>query len=298
MKSPLVSIIIPTYNRAGLIGETIQSVIAQTVSDWELIIVDDGSNDTTDEVIAQFADKRIQYHRIDHSGVIGKARNYGMRLSYGAYIAFLDSDDLWRPDKLEFQFSLLNQFPETSFIFSNGVHFGDDESLPAELENLFVGEVFLPMIEEERFIFFVPSFMFKREVLQKVSPIDETLISGGDIDFYFRVSHLFKGIFTNERLVKIRKHGHGTSQGREAAAYLEFIIMLNRFYNGSIFTKEQFNKIIARQYYRLGMLYLRQKNFKDAKDNFQKYNLINPVNYKGWIRMSEATVRSLTVYVS
>src|SRR6478609_11561206 len=120
----LVSIIVPTYNRAHLIGETIQSVIDQSYKNWELIIVDDGSADNTNERIEKFNDKRIRFHRVEHSGVLGKVRNAGINFSKGELIAFLDSDDLWMPNKLEHQLSLMKDYPQASFIFGNGQQFG------------------------------------------------------------------------------------------------------------------------------------------------------------------------------
>ena len=99
----LVSIIVPTYNRGHLIGETIQSVIDQSYKNWELIIVDDGSKDNTKERIEGFNDDRLRYYFIEHCGIIGAVRNRGMNNARGEYIAFLDSDDLWQPDKLDYQ---------------------------------------------------------------------------------------------------------------------------------------------------------------------------------------------------
>ncbi len=94
--SPAVSIIMPTWNRAGLIAEAIESVLAQSFADWELIIVDDGSTDNTDEVVARFADSRIRYHRKDHAGQCA-ARNHALRLAKGTLVAYLDSDNIWYP---------------------------------------------------------------------------------------------------------------------------------------------------------------------------------------------------------
>ena len=113
----LVSIIVPTYNRGNLIGETIQSVIDQSYKNWELIIVDDGSTDDTKKRVEEFKDTRIQFHLTVHSGVIGRVRNRGITYSKGNYIAFLDSDDLWLPNKLERQLSFLKKNPQASFIF-------------------------------------------------------------------------------------------------------------------------------------------------------------------------------------
>lgn len=110
---PLVSIIIPTYNRAHLITETLDSIIVQTYRNWECIIVDDGSIDNTAEVVQAYAtkDPRFQYHQrpnIHKPGGNG-ARNYGLKLSKGEYINWFDSDDLISPNKLEYQVSALRE---------------------------------------------------------------------------------------------------------------------------------------------------------------------------------------------
>src|SRR6478736_9323873 len=119
----LVSIIVPTYNRAHLIGETIQSVIDQSYINWELIIVDDGSTDDTKKKVEEFNDKRIRYFFIEHTGLIGAVRNFGMKNTRGELIAFLDSDDLWLSNKLEYQLSLLKEYPQAAFVFGHGKHF-------------------------------------------------------------------------------------------------------------------------------------------------------------------------------
>jgi len=106
----LVSIIVPTYNRSHLIGEAIQSVIDQSYENWELIIVDDGSTDDTRKRVEEFKDDRIRYYFIEHSGIIGNVRNVGLRYVRGDYIAFLDSDDIWLPNKLDYQLSLLKKY--------------------------------------------------------------------------------------------------------------------------------------------------------------------------------------------
>ncbi len=100
--APLVSIIIPTYNRRALLPHAIASVLAQTLSDIEVIIVDDGSTDGTQELFAAKGDPRVRYHQAPHRGACA-ARNLGLELACGQYIAFLDSDDRWYPDKLAIQ---------------------------------------------------------------------------------------------------------------------------------------------------------------------------------------------------
>lgn len=105
----LVSIITPTYNCGSFIAETIKSVLNQTYPNWEMIIVDDCSKDNTSEIVASFvnADKRIQYHCLPTNSGAAIARTTAMNLAVGEYMAFLDSDDIWMPEKLEKQISFM-----------------------------------------------------------------------------------------------------------------------------------------------------------------------------------------------
>lgn len=105
MDDHLVSVITPTYNCAKFIGRTIESVRAQTYKNWEMIIVDDCSNDNTKEIVEKYAinDSRIKYHVLDVNSGAAVARTKAMDLASGVYFAFLDSDDIWLPEKLEIQ---------------------------------------------------------------------------------------------------------------------------------------------------------------------------------------------------
>lgn len=115
MVDGLVSIIMPSWNTGRFIGESIQSVLNQTYKNWELIIVDDCSTDNTDEIVASFDDERIRYFRNDKNSGAALTRNKAMREARGEWIAFLDSDDLWAPEKLEKQLSFMK---ENGYTFS------------------------------------------------------------------------------------------------------------------------------------------------------------------------------------
>ena len=107
-KKPLVSVIMPTFNCGQYIIQSIESVIAQTVTDWELLIVDDCSTDNTAEVLKPYLEKypNIHYYVLPQNGGPAVARTEAMKRATGKYIAFLDSDDLWMPDKLEKQIAV------------------------------------------------------------------------------------------------------------------------------------------------------------------------------------------------
>src|SRR5262245_33293054 len=123
--SPAVSVIIPAYNAANYISETLDSVLAQTFQDWEIIVVNDGSPDTEEleHVLGRYQEQ-ISYRKQENRGP-GSARNEGMRHARGKYLAFLDSDDLWLPDFLSEVVQFLEEHPSISMACADCVYFGD-----------------------------------------------------------------------------------------------------------------------------------------------------------------------------
>lgn len=117
MSNPLVSVIIPTYNRAALVRETVESALKQTYREIEIIVIDDGSTDDTAAVMQSYGN-RIRYSRRPNAGE-NAARNVGIKQAKGQYLALLDSDDLWEPYKIELQVALLKKFSDVAFTFSN-----------------------------------------------------------------------------------------------------------------------------------------------------------------------------------
>lgn len=101
MDTPRVSIILPTYNRSKVLGRCIDSILAQTYENWELLVVDNNSSDASKALVASYCDPRIKFHTIQNSGIVARSRNLGLQLAVGAYIAFIDSDDWWEHSKLQ-----------------------------------------------------------------------------------------------------------------------------------------------------------------------------------------------------
>lgn len=127
----LVSIIMPSWNTANFIEKSINSVIAQTYGKWELIIIDDCSTDNTEEIVARFRDDRIKYLKNESNSGAALTRNKGLRAAQGEWIAFLDSDDLWMPEKLEHQIKFMK---ENNLIFSYHEYVKiDEESRPLNI---------------------------------------------------------------------------------------------------------------------------------------------------------------------
>lgn len=117
---PLVSVIMPTYNRASLIGAAIESVLAQTYPHFELIVIDNFSDDDTERVVLAYAarDARVKYFKFANHGLVAASRNAGMRAAGGKYLAFLDSDDAWLPAKLARQVAFLESHPLVFLLYS------------------------------------------------------------------------------------------------------------------------------------------------------------------------------------
>lgn len=130
MRCPLLSVVIPTWNRARLVGEAIESALAQRAGEVEVIVVDDGSTDNTADELTRRFGSRIHLLRMPRRGGIGAARNAGVREATGELLAFLDSDDLWLPGKLDAELRVFARFPEAEAIVSDSLTF--EEGQPSE----------------------------------------------------------------------------------------------------------------------------------------------------------------------
>ena len=205
LENPLVSIIIPTYNRAHLIGETLDCVLAQTYPNWECIVVDEGSTDDTHALLDEYVNKDIRFRCIVKSADIKKgasiSRNLGLKIAKGEFIQFLDSDDILAPNKIEVQLDLLkkeskftistclwgkfNVFSEPFNLFKNNVDYKNFENIKEyfDLIGLYGG-------------FFPPhNFLMRRELINYCGYWNESLTVNDDGEFFFRI------ILNSEKMV-------------------------------------------------------------------------------------------------
>lgn len=213
---PLVSVIIPTYNRAKFVTEAVESVLNQTYSNIEIIIVDDGSTDNTREVLGEYQGK-IKYVYQNERGERSKARNDGFRHSRGEYIAFLDSDDLWLPTKIEKQVKVLNEEPDVAVVYVR-VQFVDVNGDP------YRGEICWDALECRRKSLYedlmthnvigAPSaVMVRRSCLNSVGLFDESMVTCEDLDLWRRLAQHCAFYKIDLPLVKFRVHTENT-QGK------------------------------------------------------------------------------------
>ncbi len=187
MKMPTISIVIPAYNAESTIRETIESVQKQTFSDFEVIIIDDGSTDKTVEIINNFDDERIKVFSYENGGV-SAARNRGISHANGEFIAFLDADDLWTPDKLELQLAVLEKYSEAGVAYS-WTYFMYEQRKVIKAGNpvYFKGDVYSNLLVEN-FLAHGSNPLIRREIIDCVGGYDSNFPHCADWDFYLRLA--------------------------------------------------------------------------------------------------------------
>lgn len=206
-----ITVIIPTYNRAAFLSEAIQSVLDQDcfeagTSDFlfELWVIDDGSTDRTKEIVSSYGEK-IKYHYQEHGG-ISAARNQGLRISSGDFIAYLDSDDLWLKNKMRAQLSFMEAYPKAMVCYTeeiwvrNGVRVN-----PRRKHKKYSGWIFdrvLPLC-----LMSLSSALFRRELFETVGYFDETLPACEDYDFGIRTAFRYPIHLIKQPLI-IKRGGH------------------------------------------------------------------------------------------
>jgi glycosyltransferase involved in cell wall biosynthesis len=216
---PQVSVIIPTYNRASYIEEAIRSVQAQSYSDVEIIIADDGSTDNTPHIVSQFGPGMI-YLPLPHRGQPAATRNAGLRAAEGEYVAFLDSDDLFLPGKLALQLAAFEQHPEAGLVYSNGYFFRDDPGVPTghALDGMPTpsGYVLADLLRGN--FLTSPVVLLRRACLEAVRPFDEdpALFVAEDYELWLRLSAHFPFVYVPGDVAAIRRH-EGSISGDVAA---------------------------------------------------------------------------------
>lgn len=229
MQDPLISVIIPTYNRAPFIGGTVDSVLAQTLGSLEVVVVDDGSTDGTTELVRSryAAEPRVRCVWQDNAER-SVARNTGIRMARGGWLAFLDSDDQWRPDKLAKQMAVLESDP--SFIMVHCAYSRIDESAGVsedvvipDGEGLVSGNIFWSLIEANPVSSATP--VIRRAVVERCGgfTLNPRLLCFEDWDLWTRVAYHGRVAYVPEPLAIHRIHPGNTERPVTGAVYRQFI---------------------------------------------------------------------------
>lgn len=220
MPTPTVSVILPAFNRLAYLREAIDSVLAQTYTDWELIIVDDGSADETRTFLRTIQDARVKILWLPHCGNPAAVRNCALVKARGIYLAFLDSDDLWAPRKLEIQLNLMRSRGDRGWSYTKDrpidacgnplPEAGIQPWLPYE------GSIVEPLLSIDAIIS-TPSVVAERSLVNEVGGFDEGQLFGEDYDLWLRLAMRSDVIVSGEPLMCTRAHLDNYSQDRVAA---------------------------------------------------------------------------------
>ncbi|MCC5940052.1 MAG: glycosyltransferase family 2 protein [Balneolaceae bacterium] len=286
-----ISVIIPTYNRADVLGRAIRSALNQTLPPVEIIVIDDGSTDSTAELFNDFGDDVI-YIKQSNNGP-AKARNNGIKQSSGNYIAFLDSDDEWMPEKLEKQVEVIRG-SGAEVVISDSIYFDPDKHALTMFSKTRFSDLLgrsdgklldcFSLLVEQNFIH-LSSIVIKKSCFEKAGYFDESMKVAEDTDLWLRLSHYFPFGIINEPLTK-RDDRADKLSGDRVKEYRGRIYLFNKFIrNTEGLSQSKKEEIKARRNFISGRLL-----------NVTLHNSGAGAAFKALFRMNPASVFSKNFY--
>ena len=274
-KKSFVSVILPTYNRAHQVGRAIQSVLDQTYQDFEIIVVDDASTDNTEEVVQGFTDERVGYIRQKENAGAGAARNIGIQLSQGDYIAFQDSDDEWLPEKLEKQIEVFKTVSaKVGVVYTDMLRIHSDGraeywNSPTLTDGCIIDA---KKLEYQVLNIGIQSTLIKKECFKKAGVFDEKFPRFIDLELFIRLSKHFGFYHIQEPLVKYYVTEGISSNNR--ALSIARILLLEKYFEDVKKNK----KFLAKQYFRIGANFHLCGNVKEGRDYLIKATKTYPLD--------------------
>ncbi len=285
--APLVSIVMPTLNMAKFIGETIDSICRQTYSNWELLVMDDGSDDMTNKVVERFQanDDRIRYNNNGVKRITGKLRNKGMELANGELIVFINADDIWPADKLEKQVAIMQTYPEAGYSFTNALSFRSEdrvvENICYERQAGHVCADFFKSVCSGEITVYISSMM----VWKHLTPenLFRTNRKFTDFSFITNLAQQYKGVIIYDLLLQRRARAAGSSNAKLMADYEEHIETINRYKQEHKLDAAFANHILFDLHIKWGEEYLTRNLKKESRKVFRhawQYNKMSVVPFK------------------
>ncbi len=284
----MISVIIPSFNRGYILTEAIDSVLAQTYQNFEIIVVDDGSTDNTREILTPYKD-RIRYFYQENQGVAA-ARNKGIEEAKGEFIAFLDSDDLWLPEKLEKQKELFDNCPELGLVYTRFWRiYASPKKDKLEPKDKYLKKGYIYPHVLFTYLIWAGSVMSRKSCFSKVGKFNTALPLVQDRDMWLRIAREFKISFVNDPLVinRIQKDSVWSDSSRIQRPLPEKIEMIRSAYNR--FTRRE--KILYFLTYRLKLSTeyakgaksnLNEAQYKSSKKLYYQAILYFPFRLKYW----------------
>ncbi len=277
MKDPLISIVMPTFNRAHTIKYSIDSVVKQTHEKWELIIVDDGSTDNTKTIVANFNDKRIKYHKLDKNRGCHYARKFGVRLCVGSYLSFLDSDDTIHGDKLEKQISVFQINPLMDVVLCNYNEIREENIILHNLSR-YTGNCLAELLTSSGPVFH--SLLINRERFDDLTKFMNNTFDH-EWDFLIRLAKTGAIFFpVDEYLADWIVHENSISENINTEVMtFQSVVETHKL----LIQNTVGNKVLSNHYRRIARLWESANDFKKARLFYIKAFSISPLNLKNVI---------------
>ena len=272
-----VTVLIPTFNRAKFIGEALASVFAQTYEDYQVVVVDDGSTDETETVLQPWLSK-IRYFKKDNGGP-SSARNFGIRHSGTAYIAFLDSDDRWEPTFLDVAMQLIRQNPALGLVTAAHVVEPEGVKRPKIPESRLEGNLY-PRLFQNNFVT-TSAVVVQRECFDTVGLFNEELRQAGDYDMWLRIAQAYPIAFVKEYLCRYGSHSHNISNNVvQHKLFLQQVLKAN--YDPNRISEKEWRVRYSRAWVSLGRAYVDLAQKGSAHKCFHEAIRLTPWRFRPW----------------
>jgi glycosyltransferase involved in cell wall biosynthesis len=280
MSMPIVSAVIPAYNAAKYLRQAIESVFAQTYTDWEIVLVDDGSTDNTRAVVQPYLDlapERFQYIYQENQG-LPAARNEAIRNARGRFLALLDADDIWKPDRLMHSVTVLEGRPDIGLVHGKVARIDSEGrfiDVPPADRGYLEGDI-AHYIYTRRAHIQCPTVTFRKECVEVLGGFDPAIPGTADRDLWFRISERYKVGFVDEVLASYRMSSDSMSHdlNRMRAWQVRFV---RKHYGSRTYRRGAFRLAMASIYREQGDLLFKSDRLKALKD-YAKAALYNPLN--------------------
>lgn len=287
MTTPFFSVVMPTYNQADFLKKSIPSVLSQTWESLELIIVNNFSDDDTVEVVSTFKDTRVSLINFRNNGVIGASRNVGIKGAIGKYIAFLDSDDSWHPEKLERVHSVLMENPETDLICHNENLIMEDKVATKVLEYGPNGNSLFEHLLWQGSCLSTSATTVRKDKLLEVNMFSEKpdIVAAEDYDLWLKLSKVCRYRFIPDVLGNFVVHKNSTSSNIERHTMSILRVVESHIPND--IRNTEINRLLKKRkgriFYGAGRRVQQRRLFSKSLEWYMKSIMQDPTNPKAYV---------------
>ncbi|MFC2157980.1 glycosyltransferase family 2 protein [Acidobacteriota bacterium] len=276
--NPSVSVVIPTFNRAGVIERCIKSVQDQTYRDFEIVVVDDASKDNTAEVVEKIQDERIRYIKLEKNTGPSQSRNIGIEKSRGKYIAFLDDDDEWLPEKLEVQVRIFDEADEKiGAVYSAFWRIQKNKRLYIPSKKIKKKEGDLLDNVLKRYMIGTPAILVRKDVLDEVGYFDAELRALVDWDLWIRIARAYHFRFVDKPLT-VSYYSKVSVSANRMNVIAAYEVLLKK--HADIIMKNR--SVLAKIYLRMGNAYSHSGKASEGRSYFFLSLRNNPFKPSAW----------------